>query len=110
MWQKLSFTLILISSFFLLYQNERFAKKVSNLRSYGKMSLTNYISQSIIGAFVYFPFGLYLAPHCGYTLSLLIGIVIFGLQMVVCKWWLSKHKQGPLEYIWHRWTWIGIKK
>lgn len=110
MWQKLSFTLILISSFFLLYQNERFAKKVSNLRSYGKMSLTNYISQSIIGAFVYFPFGLYLAPHCGYTLSLLIGIVIFVLQLMFCKWWLSKHKQGPLEYIWHRWTWIGMKK
>lgn len=110
MWQKLSFTLILISSFFLLYQNERFAKKVSNLRSYGKMSLSNYISQSIIGAFVYFPFGLYLAPHCGYTLSLLIGIVIFVLQLMFCKWWLSKHKQGPLEYIWHRWTWIGMKK
>jgi len=19
----------------------------------------------------------------------------------ICKWWLSNHKQGPLEYIWH---------
>ncbi|KAB6336723.1 DUF418 domain-containing protein, partial [Bacteroides xylanisolvens] len=22
----------------------------------------------------------------------------------------SKHKQGPLETIWHKWTWIGTKK
>ena len=57
MWQKFAFTIILISSFILLYQKERFKKAVSNLRFYGKMSLTNYISQSILGAIIYFPFG-----------------------------------------------------
>jgi uncharacterized protein len=74
------------------------------------MSLTNYITQSIIGAFIYFPFGLYFAPYCGYTISLIIGILIFLLQLQLCKRWLRKHKQGPLEYIWHKWTWIGGKK
>lgn len=81
-----------------------------DLRFYGKMSLTNYISQSIIGAIIYFPFGLYLAPYCGYTLSLLIGFCVFLLQVKFCKWWLTGHKQGPLEYIWHKWTWIGTNK
>ena len=74
------------------------------------MSLTNYISQSVIGAFVYFPFGLYLAPRCGYTASLLIGILVFLLQVRCCKWWLARHKQGPLEYVWHKWTWMGTGK
>lgn len=110
MWQKFAFTVVLVSSFILLYQKERFRKTVSSLRFYGKMSLTNYISQSILGAIIYFPFGLYLAPHCGYSLSLLIGVVLFLLQVQFCKWWLSKHKQGPLETIWHQWTWIGKKK
>ncbi len=77
MWQKFAFTFVLISSFVLLYQTGKFKQVTSNLRYYGKMSLTNYISQSIIGAFIYFPIGLYLAPYCGYTVSLLIGIVIF---------------------------------
>mgnify|MGYP000252132431 CR=1 FL=1 len=107
MWQKLAFTLVLVASFVILYPNNTFNKMVSNLRFYGKMSLTNYITQSIIGAFIYFPFGLYLAPYCGYTISLLIGIFTFLLQVRFCKWWLNKHKQGPLEYIWHKWTWIG---
>ena len=110
MWQKLAFTLVLVASFVILYQNRTFSKMVGNLRFYGKMSLTNYITQSIIGAAIYFPFGLYLAPYCGYTVSLLIGLFTFLLQVLFCKWWLGKHKQGPLEYIWHKWTWIGTDK
>ena len=110
MWQKLAFTLVLIASFVLLYQNRRFSDAVGNLRFYGKMSLTNYISQSIIGAVIYFPFGLYLAPYCGYAVSLLIGVFTFLLQVWFCKWWLSTYKQGPLERIWHKWTWIGTDK
>ena len=109
MWQKLAFTLVLVASFVLLYQSERFRKMVGNLRFYGKMSLTNYITQSIIGALIYFPFGLYLAPYCGYIVSLLIGIFTFFLQVRFCKWWLAGHKQGPLERIWHQWTWLGRK-
>lgn len=105
MWQKLAFTFVLVSSFVLLYQNKSFQQWVSNLRFYGRMSLTNYVSQSIIGAIVYFPFALYLAPYCGYFVSLLIGFVVFFAQVMFCKWWFKSHKQGPLESLWHWWTW-----
>ncbi|MBP3356794.1 MAG: DUF418 domain-containing protein [Rikenellaceae bacterium] len=110
MWQKLAFASVLVSSFVILYRNETFSRRVSSLRLYGRMSLTNYISQSVIGAAIYFPFGLYLAPYCGYTVSLLIGLLTFFLQVRFCKRWLSKHKQGPLEYVWHKWTWMGTGK
>ncbi len=110
MWQKLAYTVILVSSFVLLYQTERVRKLTASLRFYGRMSLSNYIGQSIIGAFLYFPFGLYLAPRCGYTLSLLIGIGVFVLQLKFCQCWLSRHKQGPLETIWHKLTWLQFEK
>ena len=110
MWQKFAFTAILIASFVLLFQTETFQRLTHSLRFYGKMSLTNYISQSIAGALLYFPFGLYLAPRCGYALSLVIGILFFLLQIRFCKWWLKNHKQGPLEGIWHRLTWLGSEK
>ena len=106
MWQKLAFTFVLVSSFVLLYQYKGFRDKVANLRFYGKMSLTNYVSQSIIGAIIYFPFGLYLAPYCGYTVSLLIGMATILCQVQFCKWWFKSHKQGPLEGLWHKWTWL----
>lgn len=107
MWQKLAFTLVLVSSFVLLYQSSAFRRRVGGLRFYGRMSLTNYITQSVIGAILYFPFGLYLAPYCGYAVSLLIGICTFVCQVACCRWWLSRHKQGPLEAVWHKWTWMG---
>lgn len=110
MWQKLAFTWVLVSSFVLLYQSKKFRAMAGNLRFYGKMSLTNYITQSIIGAIIYFPIGFYLAPYCGYTISLIIGTCTFLMQVQFCKWWLGKHKQGPLEHIWHKWTWIGTGK
>lgn len=54
-------------------------------------------------------YALGLAPYCGYTLSILIGFVILFAQVMFCKWWLKSHKQGPLEFIWHKLTW-GFKK
>lgn len=110
MWSNLSFALVLLSSFYLIYQTSWFQKISSPLRSYGKMSLSNYIFQSIIGAFLYYPIGLNLAPLCGTTLSLLIGVVTFFAQVVVSRWWLSHHKQGPFEALWHKLTWISIRK
>lgn len=63
MWQKLAFTFVLVSSFVLLYHRfEGFRRRVADLRTYGRMSLSNYIGQSILGALVYYPFGLGLAP------------------------------------------------
>jgi len=110
MWQKFAFTVVLVSSFYLLYQTTNFQKAVSSLRTYGKMSLTNYIGQSIMGSLIYFPFGLFLAPHCGYFISALIGVALILVQIVFCKWWLKSHKQGPLERVWHKLTWSGTNR
>lgn len=106
MWSKFSFTVVLTASFMLLYQKVKFRNLTSSLIPYGRMSLTNYVSQSILGALIYFPFGLSLAKTCGITVSLLIGIVVFLAQVQFCKWWLSKYKQGPLEGLWARATWL----
>lgn len=106
MWSKFSFTIVLTASFLLLYQKLKFRNLTSSLIPYGRMSLTNYVSQSILGALIYFPFGLSLAKSCGMTLSLLIGIVVFLAQVQFCKWWLSKYKQGPLEGLWAKATWL----
>ena len=60
-----------IFSFILLCHKERVKKAVSTLQLYGKMSLTNYITQSVVGTVIYFPFVFYLAPYCGYAASYL---------------------------------------
>lgn len=76
---------------------------------YGRMSLTNYITQSIIGVPVYYGYGLCLYKSTGATATLLIGLGIFTIQLLFSRWWLNRHKQGPFEYLWRRGTWIGYK-
>jgi uncharacterized protein len=70
------------------------------------MSLTNYVMQSIVGSFIYYGFGLGLYKYTGATISLLIGITLFLLQITFCRWWMKSHTHGPLEGIWHKLTWI----
>lgn len=107
MWQNLAFATVLAASFLLLWRTARMKRIAAPLQIYGRMSLTNYVSQSMLGALIYFPVGLNLAPYCGYTLSLLVGVALFVVQLVFCRWWLGRHRQGILEGFWHRLTWIG---
>ena len=104
----LSFVIVLITGFVLLYQLPIFNGALSKLSVLGKMSLTNYILQSIMGSFVYYGFGLAMYQYTGATYSLLIGIVLVMIQWLFCRWWLKHFQQGPLESIWHKWTWMKI--
>lgn len=105
-WYNLSLMFVWVSGFILLFKKKFFHRFLCKLVPFGRMSLTNYVMQSILGAFIYYGFALGLYKYTGATYSLLIGILLFLLQISFCKWWLKSHKQGPLEYIWHKGTWI----
>lgn len=106
MWYNIAFTAIIVSIFVILHQFEIFAKMVNGLRFYGRMSLTNYVSQSIIGSLIFFPYALGLASSLGIAWSFVVGLIVMLAQIWFCKWWLSSHKQGPLEALWHKLTWL----
>lgn len=110
MYGNLAFTFILVSGFWLLYRNDAFRKVAGVLRYPGRMSLTAYVLQSIIGSFVFFCYGLGIGPHVRHTVSLGIGIILWVMMFYFFKWWINKYGQGPLEKLWHKMTWINIKK
>lgn len=104
-----AFMAILVSLFTLLWFNKgegyRWQKFII---PYGRMSLTNYITQSIIGVCIYYGFGLGLYKSTGATATLAIGALIFLVQWMFSRYWLEGHKQGPLEYLWRRGTWMKV--
>lgn len=106
-YANFAFMIVLVSIFTLLW----FKKEVgyswqSLLIPYGRMSLTNYITQSIIGVSIYYGYGLAMYKYAGATGSLLIALAIFTVQLIFSRWWLARHKQGPLEFLWRKGTWI----
>lgn len=106
---NLSFMLVLLSSFILLFRTSYFNRKLNFFSYLGRMSLSNYIMQSVMGSFIYYGFGLGLYKYTGATYCFLIGIVLATIQFMFSLCWMKRHKQGPLETIWHKGTWMWYK-
>ncbi|MBO5750385.1 MAG: DUF418 domain-containing protein, partial [Bacteroidaceae bacterium] len=81
-------------------------RPLRGLMSYGRMSLTNYITQSIIGSAIFYNWGFALYDELGITASICVGAGILFLQILFCNWWLRHHTHGPLEWVWRKLTWI----
>lgn len=105
-WANFAFTFVLVSSFVLAFQKTVMNPALSRLEVFGRMSLTNYVMQSVAGTFIYYGFGLGLYKYTGATMCIFIGIALFMLQYVFCRWWMKNHDHGPLEGVWHRLTWM----
>lgn len=104
---NLAFMAFLVALVILLYyKTVKGHNLLDKLRPYGKMTLTNYIMQSVIGSALFYNWGLGLHNKLGVTYSFLLGIVLFLLQYSFSYWWMKNHKHGPLEYIWKKLTWI----
>ncbi len=105
---NIAFTGILFAGIILIYYLTKFKRVLHELAPYGRMSLTNYLSQSLIGGFLFYNWGLGLYRYTGITVCFLIGIGVFFLQLFFCRWWLRSHRHGPLEWLWKKATWISM--
>ena len=107
MWKNLAMMLMIVSGTTLLYYTTSAKNWLIKIAPYGKMSLTNYLSQSIFGAMLFYNWGFGLFRCCGHTAALLMGAAFIVLQYLFCTWWLKNHKRGPFEELWARLTWLG---
>jgi uncharacterized protein len=105
---NVAFTFFWVSSFILVFNLKFGSWLLGKLRPIGRMTLTSYIMQSVIGSILYYGYGFGLYQYTGALYCLIIGVLMFVLQYYFCKWWLTSHKQGPLEYLWHKATWIKV--
>lgn len=61
----------------LVYYLTKLKHVLHKFAPYGRMSLTNYLSQSLIGGFLFYNWGLGLYLHTGITACILIGVCVF---------------------------------
>ncbi|WMW82020.1 DUF418 domain-containing protein [Undibacterium cyanobacteriorum] len=83
--------------------------KVKVLAPYGRMALTNYLSQSIICSAIFYAYGLglYGMPRAQ---QVLVVAVVVSLQVMFSHWWLSKFLYGPMEWLWRAITYWKLPK
>lgn len=78
----------------------------------GRMALTNYLMQSLVGLLLFTGIGFSLAGRIGPVGLLFVAVAVFVLQLVVSRAWLARYRYGPVEWLlrwftnWQRPDWV----
>ena len=88
------------------YAFEGVRRVLRHLCIFGRMSLTNYLLQSIIGCAIFCGYGFACYRHLGITYAVLVGLSMVIAQYLFARYWFRSHPRGPLEGLWRKLTWI----
>lgn len=92
------------------YAFEGVRKVLHHLCTFGRMSLTNYLLQSVIGSAIFCGYGLGCYHLLGITYAVMVGAGMVLVQYAFCRYWFSSHQRGPLESLWRKLTWMSLKR
>lgn len=70
----------------------------------GRMALTNYLAQSVIGVFTFHGVGLGLGGRVGSVVAAAIAVGVFAVQAAASALWLRRFEHGPVEWLWRSLT------
>lgn len=65
----------------------------------GRMALSNYLLQSIVGSLFFYGYG-FGYWGMGRGLQLVFVCVVIAAQLLFCRWWLARFRYGPMEWLW----------
>lgn len=94
------------AGFVLLFCRPGWARRLGVLAPLGRMALTNYLAQSLIGIALFYGIGLGIGPVHGMVGVLLAWLGVLALQLAWSRWWLQRFHYGPVEWLW-RWLTHG---
>lgn len=95
------FYFFLFSLICICYKNHWLIQVISN---YGRMALTHYLMQSLIGNFIILRFLTITSIHE----VILWTLLVTGLQILLSQLWLRYFYYGPIEWLW-RWGSYRVK-
>lgn len=78
--------------------------KLKVLAPMGRMALTNYLMQTIIGVTIYYGVGFGFGGNIGPAVFIPIGLVVYAFQVLYSNVWFKYFNYGPLEWIWRMLT------
>ena len=74
------------------------------LAAAGRMALSNYLTQSLVFAFLFYGFGFGLFGRLSPVEAAAIGITLYAGQLWFSMWWLHRYRFGPFEWLWRSLT------
>ena len=95
------FIAIAYISLLLLWSKSSSSLKLKKtIQSAGRMALSNYIMQSVLGVLLFSGVGLALYGELDRLQMLILAVLICLMQLLFSTLWLRFYRYGPLEWCW----------
>lgn len=110
---SLSLGLAYMAAFALLFLHGLPRKLLMVFVPAGRMALSNYLAQSLIGVALYYGAGAGFGPARELSPVLLLGLALFATQSAGSAWWLRRFHYGPCEWLWRSATcgsWQALRR
>jgi len=81
-------------------------RRLSWLAPAGRMALSNYLMQSVVCTLVFFGYGLGYFEQLPRAWQVPFVLALFGVQLLLSRWWLQRFRFGPVEWLWRSLTYL----
>lgn len=102
-----------VTAWIAMLQVRRLPGPLASLGAPGRMSLTIYIAESLLCALIFTSHGLGLFAQVGPAACLAIAAGVAVILTLSGRWWLKRHRFGPLEWLLRSgtyWRWQPIRR
>lgn len=103
-WGSVLVMLGWIGALTLVYQRGAMRWLTSRLAAVGRMAFSNYLMQTVICVSLFYGHGLGWYGEVERSGQILVVFAIWALQLWYSPLWLSRFRQGPMEWLWRRLT------
>jgi uncharacterized protein len=97
-------SLAYVSSICLFWTKTKGNNKWKILAPVGRMALTNYLMQTILGITIFYGVGFGLGGNIGPAVFFPIALAVYIVQIIYSNWWFKYFNYGPVEWIWRQLT------
>lgn len=93
-----------------LVNRKQTALFLSPLAAVGKMSLSNYLFQSLVSTFIFYSYGLGFYGKISLFEGTILALAIYVVQASGSFIWMKHFYYGPLEWLWRSFTYLSLPK
>lgn len=97
-------SLAYVASVCLFWVKTKASGKLRKFAPVGRMALTNYLMQTVIGISLFYGIGFNLGQDFGIAYIFIIAMAIYCLQLIYSSIWFRFFQYGPMEWIWRQLT------
>jgi uncharacterized protein len=91
------------------FQKEKWRQRLMNFYEVGRMGLSTYLIQALVGTVLLFGYGFGWLGDFGAGIWATIALIVFTLQILFSKWWLARFQYGPVEWLWRSLTYFKVQ-